>query len=129
MSFIRCDRGPTPADHHTLGDGPGPGQPLRPFGVSGLATSTRWPPAANTSAAQGHRRSWGIGRHIQGSQIFDYSRDPEGYLFEHFTDGDLFDNTLDPGLGALHRIRVGPMGALPVTEGFPRNRTEIGLVV
>ena len=46
---------------------------------------------------RGYHRSWGIGRHIQGSQIFDYWRDPDGFLVEHFTDGDMFDNTLEPG--------------------------------
>ena len=59
-------------------------------------TSTRWPPAG-TPARAGYFRSWGIGRHIQGSQIFDYWRDPDGFLVEHFTDGDMFDNTLEPG--------------------------------
>ena len=29
---------------------------------------------------QGYFRSWGIGRHIEGSQIFDYWRDPDGFL-------------------------------------------------
>lgn len=32
---------------------------------------------------------WGIGRHLLGSQIYDYWFDPEGNLIEHFTDGDL----------------------------------------
>lgn len=32
---------------------------------------------------------WGIGRHVLGSQIFDYWFDSEGNLVEHFTDGDL----------------------------------------
>jgi hypothetical protein len=46
---------------------------------------------------EGYFRSWGIGRHIEGSQIFDYWRDTDGFLVEHFTDGDRFDNTLEPG--------------------------------
>jgi hypothetical protein len=43
----------------------------------------------------------GIGRHVQGSQIFDYWRDPEKPMVEHFTDGDLFDNTVEPGWAPL----------------------------
>jgi hypothetical protein len=31
-----------------------------------------------------------IGRHIQGSQLFDYSRAPDGFLVEHFA--SLVDN-------------------------------------
>ena len=37
--------------------------------------------------------SWGIGRHIEGSQIFDYWRDPSGLKVEHWTDGDLVNET------------------------------------
>ena len=36
--------------------------------------------------------SWGIGRHVEGSQIFDYWRDPFGNKIEHWTDGDLVND-------------------------------------
>ena len=62
---------------------------------------------------QGYFRSWGIGRHVQGSQIFDYWRDPDGFLVEHFADGDMFDNTLEPGWAAV----VAPPGCI---SGDPR---------
>jgi len=32
-----------------------------------------------------------VGRHILGSQIFDYWADPAGFKIEHYTDGDLFN--------------------------------------
>lgn len=32
---------------------------------------------------------WGVGRHVEGSQVFDYWRDPFGNKIEHWTDGDL----------------------------------------
>jgi hypothetical protein len=50
---------------------------------------------------RGYRHAWGIGRHIQGSQIFDYWRDPDRLMFEHFADGDLFDCSLEPGWAPL----------------------------
>lgn len=31
-------------------------------------------------AMKGHEAVWGVGRHIQGSQIFDYWRDPSGFI-------------------------------------------------
>ncbi|QRX81722.1 VOC family protein [Glaciimonas sp. PAMC28666] len=43
-------------------------------------------------ARQGHQHSWGVGRHIQGSQIFDYWRDPFGNKIEHWTDGDMVND-------------------------------------
>ena len=42
-------------------------------------------------AAKVRRHEWGIGRHLLGSQIFDYWRDPWGHVLEHFTDGDLLN--------------------------------------
>ncbi|KAF2165395.1 hypothetical protein M409DRAFT_36898 [Zasmidium cellare ATCC 36951] len=38
---------------------------------------------------QGYRLVWGIGRHIAGSQIFDYWRDPNDFMVEHYIDGDI----------------------------------------
>lgn len=96
MSFIRCDRGLTPADHHTLAIALGPANRYvhSAYQVSDLDALAA---GGEYLRERGYFRSWGIGRHIQGSQIFDYWRDPDGYLFEHFADGDLFDNTLEPG--------------------------------
>lgn len=96
MSFIRCDRGSTPADHHTLALALGPANRYvhSAYQVSDLDALAA---GGEYLRERGYLRSWGIGRHIQGSQIFDYWRDPDGYLFEHFTDGDLFDHTVAPG--------------------------------
>jgi hypothetical protein len=96
MSFIRCDRGPTPADHHTLAIALGPTNryvhsAFQVCDLDALAAGGEY------LKDHGYQRSWGIGRHIQGSQIFDYWRDPDGFLVEHFADGDMFDCTLEPG--------------------------------
>ena len=40
--------------------------------------------------ARQREAAWGVGRHIMGSQIFDYWNDPFGNELEHWTDGDLF---------------------------------------
>ncbi|RSL56897.1 hypothetical protein BHE90_014370 [Fusarium euwallaceae] len=32
---------------------------------------------------------WGVGRHLLGSQIFDYWFDNDGFVLEHYADGDL----------------------------------------
>lgn len=42
--------------------------------------------------SKGHNLAWGVGRHIEGSQVFDYWRDPWGNKIEHWTDGDLVNN-------------------------------------
>lgn len=96
MSFIRCDRGLAPTDHHTLALALGPANryvhsAYQVCDLDSLAAGGQY------LSDCGYRRSWGIGRHIQGSQLFDYWRDPDGLLVEHFTDGDMFDCTLEPG--------------------------------
>lgn len=40
-----------------------------------------------------YQHSWGIGRHVQGSQVFDYWLDPAGNKIEHWTDGDLVNDS------------------------------------
>jgi hypothetical protein len=44
----------------------------------------------------GYELEWGVGRHYQGSQIFDYWRSPFKQVHEHQTDGDYLDNTIPP---------------------------------
>ncbi|VEG53024.1 Glyoxalase/Bleomycin resistance protein/Dioxygenase superfamily [Mycolicibacterium aurum] len=116
MSFIRCDRGDTPADHHTLAMALGPRNRYvhSAYQVSDLDAMAA---GGEYLRERGYRRSWGIGRHIQGSQIFDYWRDPDGFLVEHFADGDMFDNSLEPGWAAFTATGLAQWGP-PVTNDF-----------
>ncbi|RSL97806.1 hypothetical protein CDV31_012872 [Fusarium ambrosium] len=36
----------------------------------------------------GYQNCWGVGRHVLGSQIFDYWYDPSSFIVEHYVDGD-----------------------------------------
>lgn len=38
---------------------------------------------------KGYRQMWGVGRHVMGSQIFDYWYDTSDFIVEHYADGDL----------------------------------------
>ena len=40
---------------------------------------------------------WGVGRHILGSQIFDYWWDTTGNMIEHYADGDLVNEETPVG--------------------------------
>ena len=54
---------------------------------------------------------WGVGRHILGSQIFDYWWDTTGFMVEHYADGDLvnIDTPLSFGPAGHERLAVwGP---------------------
>ena len=116
MSFIRCDRGATPSDHHTLALTLGPSNryvhsAYQVADLDALAAGGEY------LHDHGYQRSWGIGRHIQGSQIFDYWRDPDGFLVEHFSDGDLFDCTLEPGWDPMTASGLAQWGP-PATADF-----------
>jgi glyoxalase/bleomycin resistance protein/dioxygenase superfamily protein len=116
MSFVRCDRGSMPADHHTLALALGP---ANRYVHSAYQVSDLDALAAGGEYLQerGYFRSWGIGRHIQGSQIFDYWRDPDGFLVEHFADGDRFDNSVEPGWAPLRASGLAQWGP-PATKDF-----------
>lgn len=116
MSFIRCDRGRTPADHHTLALVLGP---VNRYVHSAYQVADLDALAAGGEYLldHGYQRSWGIGRHIQGSQIFDYWRDPDGFMVEHFSDGDMFDSTLEPGWAPMTASGLAQWGP-PATKDF-----------
>ncbi|MEU2423712.1 VOC family protein [Streptomyces sp. NPDC007851] len=116
MAFIRCDQGSVPVDHHTLALhlGPGTGYVHSAYQVTDLDSIAA---GGEYLAERGYRRSWGIGRHIQGSQLFDYWRDPDHFMLEHFADGDLFSCDLEPGWAPMSASGLAQWGP-PVTRDF-----------
>jgi hypothetical protein len=116
MSFIRCDRGTMPADHHTLALALGPANryvhsAYQVCDLDALAAGGEY------LRERGYFRSWGIGRHIQGSQLFDYWRDPDGFMVEHFADGDMFDSSLEPGWAPFTASGLAQWGP-PASKDF-----------
>jgi catechol 2,3-dioxygenase-like lactoylglutathione lyase family enzyme len=89
-SFMRLDRGGEPTDHHTIfiAMAPEPKIDHVAFEVVDLDAIEM---GQQVMMARRYRHAWGVGRHLLGSQIFDYWRDPWGQKHEHYADGDLFD--------------------------------------
>jgi catechol 2,3-dioxygenase-like lactoylglutathione lyase family enzyme len=116
MAFIRCDQGSRAVDHHTLALhlGPGSGYVHSAYQVTDLDAIAA---GGEYLAERGYKRSWGIGRHIQGSQLFDYWRDPDRFMLEHFADGDLFACDLEPGWAPMSASGLAQWGP-PVTRDF-----------
>ncbi|MEW2251143.1 VOC family protein [Streptomyces sp. NPDC006975] len=116
MAFIRCDLGSMPADHHTLAMhlGPGTGYVHSAYQVTDLDSIAA---GGEYLKERGYRRSWGIGRHIQGSQLFDYWRDPDRFMLEHFADGDLFSCDVEPGWAPMSTSGLAQWGP-PATRDF-----------
>jgi catechol 2,3-dioxygenase-like lactoylglutathione lyase family enzyme len=117
-AFLRCDRGEAPTDHHTLflmQGRKGPGFNHAAFEVADLDDLMR---GHQRLKAAGRHAEWGVGRHILGSQVFDYWRDPWGHMLEHWTDGDLFtaaDGSNIASVQDLLGVQWGP--APPPTMG------------
>lgn len=117
-AFMRCDRGETPTDHHTLFLLQAPNGARfnhAAFEVADfddlMCGHTHLKRAKRTPA-------WGVGRHVLGSQIFDYWKDPWGHELEHWTDGDLFaaaDGSRTATLADLLAVQWGPLH--PATAG------------
>ncbi len=109
MAFIRCDLGSVPSDHHTLAMAlmPQTGYLHSAYQVADIDEVAA---SGEYLRERGYRHAWGLGRHIQGSQIFDYWRDPDKTMFEHYTDGDMFDCHDGARLGPDVGQRPGPVG-------------------
>jgi hypothetical protein len=120
IAFLRCDRGDAPADHHTFVVGRLPVLDLEhaAFEVPDLDEVGMGGEALRHS---GFRRAWGIGRHILGSQIFDYWYGPDGHKFEHFADGDLFDASQPTQYHAMSMAGLAQWGP-PLPSAFLRPR-------
>ncbi len=115
-AFMRCDLGDTPTDHHTI---------VVAQGMSGARFNhAAFEVTDINELMRGHQHlkntgrhaAWGVGRHILGSQIFDYWRDPFGFELEHWTDGDLLTADMPPNI-------VGMPELMGVQWGSP-DRTE-----
>jgi catechol 2,3-dioxygenase-like lactoylglutathione lyase family enzyme len=103
-AFLRCDRGVTPTDHHTLFllQKPGPlGFNHAAFEVAGLDDLMK---GHSFLKSRNREHSWGVGRHVLGSQVFDYWKDPWGNELEHWTDGDQFVSADPPGVASLTEL-------------------------
>ncbi|MEO0465668.1 MAG: VOC family protein [Pseudomonadota bacterium] len=94
-AFLRCDLGDTPVDHHTvfLIGGRKPSVNHLAFEVDDWDTLML---GHDYLANRDRKQHWGVGKHILGSQVFDYWEDPYGHVVEHYTDGDLFDASMPP---------------------------------
>jgi catechol 2,3-dioxygenase-like lactoylglutathione lyase family enzyme len=108
-AFMRLDRGDQPTDHHTLFVATGLESKVDhvAFEVVDLDAVEM---GQQVLMARRYRHAWGVGRHLLGSQIFDYWRDPWGQKHEHYADGDLFDAEVPAGYHVLDRAGLYQWG-------------------
>lgn len=89
--FFRLDKGDEKVDHHCFFFFEGPRAPhvhhssFETHDFNAQVLGHDW------LRHKGYENCWGVGRHIMGSQIFDYWFDPSKFVMEHYVDGDLLD--------------------------------------
>jgi catechol 2,3-dioxygenase-like lactoylglutathione lyase family enzyme len=110
LVFMRCDLGATPADHHSVVIAAGPRDAFdhaafETLDLDAVALGGEW------LQRQGWVQSWGVGRHVLGSQIFNYHFDPSGFSVEHYADGDMLD--------ASYPTRFHPAGKAGIYQWGP----------
>lgn len=121
MSFVRLNQGEHAVDHHVFQALKGEPNQLHHISfevqdIDDLHMGHR------ALSAAGYRHMWGVGRHLQGSQIFDYWRDPFGVMYEHWIDSDVLDASVPKSIYQIHEID-SPWGP-PMPEDFLHQGTR-----
>lgn len=114
-AFMRCNRGADYVDHHTMFF-VGAGTARFNHAAFEVANLDDLMLGHSHLASRDHTHHWGVGRHILGSQVYDYWTDPFGHVLEHWTDGDLFNNTSPPNQATLQDLlgsQWGPTHTAP----------------
>jgi len=113
-AFMRCNRGETFVDHHTLFllGGPTPGFNHAAFEIADWDSLME---GHYELERAGYTHSWGIGKHLLGSQVFDYWKDPHGFVLEHFTDGDLLNESFGSHKAPIDKL----LGSFWGPDGSP----------
>jgi catechol 2,3-dioxygenase-like lactoylglutathione lyase family enzyme len=120
VTFLRLDLGDTPADHHTLALAQG-FMPLYSHSAYEIVDADAVGMGQRVLREKGWTHAWGIGRHILGSQIFDYWQDPWGDKHEHYCDGDVFTADQPMGVHPVSREAMWQWGQ-PMPRAFTRPR-------
>jgi catechol 2,3-dioxygenase-like lactoylglutathione lyase family enzyme len=118
VAFMRLDLGDTPADHHTLALAQG-FMPLYSHSAYEVVDADAVGMGQRVLRDKGWTHAWGIGRHVLGSQIFDYWQDPWGDKHEHYCDGDLFTADQPTGVHPVSREAMWQWGE-PMPRSFTR---------
>lgn len=94
-TFLRFDCGDVLVDHHSflILQSDTPGLHHHSYEVQDIDALAA---AHDYLESKGWQLDCGIGRHLLGSQVFDYWIDPFGFRIEHYTDGDVVDAEHEP---------------------------------
>lgn len=87
-SFNRCDAGDAYVDHHTFFTMVNDKAGLNHVSFEVEDLDDVFVGHEYLASKKKYAHMWGIGRHVPGSQVFDYWEDPWGRVHEHWADSD-----------------------------------------
>jgi catechol 2,3-dioxygenase-like lactoylglutathione lyase family enzyme len=116
-SFNRCDRGETYVDHHVFLCLKGPRVGINHISFEVQSIDDVMLGHEHLKRVGKYKQVWGIGRHVLGSQIYDYWQDPWGRVHEHWTDTDVLNVHHTPNLVPAEEGLFSQWGS-PVPEDF-----------
>ena len=90
-TFNRCDRGKEYVDHHVFLNLQGDRAGLNHMAFEVQDMDDVFMGHEHLKEVGKYEHFWGLGRHVLGSQVFDYWADPWGRVHEHWTDSDLLN--------------------------------------
>ena len=90
-SFNRVDRGDDYVDHHTFLCIEGPHIGLNHLSFEAADIDDIMIGHEHLRKTGKYEHAWGIGRHVLGSQVYDYWKDPWGRVHEHWADSDVLN--------------------------------------
>jgi catechol 2,3-dioxygenase-like lactoylglutathione lyase family enzyme len=111
-SFNRCDRGDDYVDHHVFFC-------LRHEKTGLNHISFEVPDIDDVCMGHehlkrhGYEHMWGVGRHVLGSQVYDYWADPWGHVHEHWADSDRLNLSNGSNLVPVDQALVSQWGERP----------------
>jgi catechol 2,3-dioxygenase-like lactoylglutathione lyase family enzyme len=123
LSFNRVDKGTEYVDHHVFLyiHGPKAGLNHMAFEVQDIDDVIMG--HEHIRGLDQYEHVWGLGRHILGSQVYDYWMDPWGRVHEHWTDSDRLNSDTPSNLIAVEDGLDSQWGE-PAPEKFISHATE-----
>lgn len=112
-SFNRLDRGESYVDHHALAFLANKTTGLQHVSFEVQNIDDVFAGHDHLASKQKYEHMWGIGRHLLGSQVFDYWADPWGRVHENWADSDKLNSSAKANLWSAEEGFISQWGEHP----------------
>jgi catechol 2,3-dioxygenase-like lactoylglutathione lyase family enzyme len=119
-SFNRCDRGDEFVDHHVFFCIKHEKAGLNHFSFEVHDIDDVFTGHERLEALGKYEHMWGIGRHLLGSQVYDYWADPWGRVHERWADTDRLNAKSGSNLLPAHEALISQWGTPPPEKFLKR---------